>query len=535
MLNLAAIAAFFFEIKPTKQMNTIQKAPATDSKTGTTKKKTTTTTDGSKNKSRATIASSSAITDDIDIDVDIDDDIDALAAADAKRAKAERIAAKKAKIEAAKSSVVSEPESPKPEPKSEPELTEVVPIVPAKTKTKSQEIKIICNQAKLKEALDILTGIAPAKPTHPILANALIIANSDTQSCSLTVYDLSVGVQTVVDCKVAGEGETTLPIALLTDIVGKFPSDCEIVITGKNDTINIHADAGKYTIKGISTEEFPELPAVFTVTRSVPAETLKEALKATIFAASKDETKQILTGVFFKLEQDRINLAATDGSRLAAIEASTRGIGKKDSVEVLEEIKCTIPARAMERLLVIQNSTGTTSVEMLYNPETATVAFQSGKVKLVSRCLQGDYPNYPQLLQQNCFQQLIIDKAGMVKSLSRLGSLADKNEKTVKIDINVKEQEISLSIIRDFGSGEEVLAGAITCINNEENQTTDSITLLFNLKYLTEGLRSLPSSEIQINLTGSPESPVILVPFGNMSNPSLVMDFKYMLMPQSDG
>ncbi|WP_198013602.1 DNA polymerase III subunit beta [Crinalium epipsammum] len=451
-------------------MNTIQKAPATDSKTGTTKKKTTTTTDGSKNKVGATIASSSAITDDIDIDVYIDDDIDALAAADAKRAKAERMAAKRAKAEAAKSSVVTEaPESESPKSEPEPETTdqptEFVPIVPAKTKAKTQEIKIICNQAKLKEALDILTGIAPAKPTHPILANALIIANKDTQSCSLTVYDLSVGVQTVVDCKVAGEGETTLPIALLTDIVGKFPSDCEIVMTGKNDTINIHADAGKYTIKGISTEEFPELPAVFTIARSIPAETLKEGLKATIFAASKDETKQILTGVFFKLEQDRINLAATDGSRLAAIEGSTKGIGKKENTEVLEEIKCTIPARAMEKLLVIQNSTGTTSVEMLYNPETATVAFQSGKVKLVSRCLQGDYPNYPQLLEQNCFQQVIVDKAGIVKSLSRLGSLADKNEKTVKIDINVKEQELSLSIIRDFGSGEEVLAGAITCIS----------------------------------------------------------------------
>ncbi|CBN55048.1 hypothetical protein [Kamptonema sp. PCC 6506] len=177
----------------------------------------------------------------------------------------------------------------------------------------SPEIKLICTQDNLANHLELVSKAVPAKPTHPVLGNVLLVACKKTQRVQLTVFDMRLAIQTSFEANVQSPGDMTIPVGLLSDIVGKFsPGDITLVsrealkqegedsqnsttlpeAVNNSPVATLIAACGRYQVRGISSEEFPAIPEVKTAqTIRIPPETLKEGLKGSLFATATDETK----------------------------------------------------------------------------------------------------------------------------------------------------------------------------------------------------------------------------------------------------
>ena len=410
------------------------------------------------------------------------------------------------------------------------------------------EIKLVCTQDNLANHLELVSKAVPAKPTHPVLGNVLLVACKKTQRVQLSVFDMSLAIQTSFDAKVISPGDMTIPVGLLSDIVGKFsPGDITLVSrealnregedsedSGNSATLpeavsnspvaTLIAACGRYQVRGLSSEEFPAIPEVKTAqTICIPAETLKEGLKGSLFATATDEGKHILTGVYFKIGQDSLEFAATDGHRLVVLNTSIQGFSKKKQAEIAQPLELTVPAKSLAELeRILSSRTSADPVELSYSTESALIEFRWGAQRLVTRCLEGAYPAYPDLLQQDFQHQVTLEKAPFIKAIERIAVLADKKEKTLSIRINSEAQQVSLSLFREFGNGLEQMAAHV---NSDGN-----LSISFNIKYLLEGAKAIASSQLQMHLTQR-DGPAILVPAGNRSKPNILMDAKYLLMP----
>ena len=415
----------------------------------------------------------------------------------------------------------------------------------------SPEIKLVCTQDNLANHLELVSKAVPAKPTHPVLGNVLLVACKKTQRVQLTVFDMRLAIQTSFEANVQSPGDMTIPVGLLSDIVGKFsPGDITLVSrealnregedsedsedSGNNITLpeavsnspvaTLIAACGRYQVRGISSEEFPAIPEVKTAqTIRIPPETLKEGLKGSLFATATDEGKHILTGVYFKICQDSLEFAATDGHRLVVLNTSIQGFSKKKQAEITQPLELTVPAKSLAELeRILSSRTSADPVELSYSTLDALVEFRWGAQRLVTRCLEGTYPAYPDLLQQDFQHQVTLEKAPFIKAIERIAVLADKKEKTLSIRINSEAQQVSLSLFREFGNGLEQMAAHV---NSDSN-----LSISFNIKYLLEGAKAIASSQLQMHLTQR-DGPAILVPAGNRSKPNILMDAKYLLMP----
>ena len=410
------------------------------------------------------------------------------------------------------------------------------------------EIKLVCTQDNLANHLELVSKAVPAKPTHPVLGNVLLVACKKTQRVQLTVFDMRLAIQTSFEANVQSPGDMTIPVGLLSDIVGKFsPGDITLVSrealnregedsedSGNNITLpeavsnspvaTLIAACGRYQVRGISSEEFPAIPEVKTAqTICIPAETLKEGLKGSLFATATDEGKHILTGVYFKICQDSLEFAATDGHRLVVLNTSIQGFSKKKQAEITQPLELTVPAKSLAELeRILSSRTSADPVELSYSTLDALIEFRWGAQRLVTRCLEGAYPAYHEFLQQDFQHQVTLEKAPFIKAIERIAVLADKKEKTLSIRINSEAQQVSLSLFREFGNGLEQMAAHV---NSDGN-----LSISFNIKYLLEGAKAIASSQLQMHLTQR-DGPAILVPASNPSKPNILMDAKYLLMP----
>ena len=407
------------------------------------------------------------------------------------------------------------------------------------------EIKLVCTQDNLANHLELVSKAVPAKPTHPVLGNVLLVACKKTQRVQLTVFDMRLAIQTSFDANVQSPGDMTIPVGLLSDIVGKFsPGDITLVsrealnqegednqnsttlpeTVSNSPVATLKAACGRYQVRGIASEEFPAIPEVKTAqTIRIPPETLKEGLKGSLFATATDETKYILTGVHLKICQDSLEFATTDGHRLVVLNTSIQGFSKKKQAEIAQPLELTVPAKSLTELeRILSSRTSADPVEFSYSNENNLVEFRWGNQRLVTRCLEGKYPAYQELLQQDFKYQVTLEKAPFIKALERIAVLADKKEKTLSIRINGEAQQVSLSLFREFGNGLEQIAAHVN--------SDDNFSISFNIKYLLEGAKAISSSQVQMHLTQH-DGPAILVPFGNRDKPNILMDAKYLLMP----
>ncbi|HEY9875061.1 MAG TPA: DNA polymerase III subunit beta [Candidatus Obscuribacterales bacterium] len=379
-------------------------------------------------------------------------------------------------------------------------------------------MKLACTQSDLNTNLSLVSRAVPSRPTHPVLANVKLEADKQTQRVSLTAFDLSLGIQTSFPATVEESGNLTLPAKLLNDIVSRLP-DGEITLDDEAGEANctLRSVSGKYNVRGMGIEDFPELPVIENGEATyLPTAAFIEGLRGSLFATSPDETKQVLTGVHLVVKQDSLEFAATDGHRLAVVETTHLNADseKEDrSTSDLEEFEVTVPARALrelERMVGMRQSAESLTLHI----DQGQVVFELADQRLTSRTLEGQYPNYRQLIPRQFERQVTLDRRQLLSALERIAVLADQKNNLVKCTIDSVNQQVSLSVeSQDIGSGRESMSAQIS---------GSDIEIAFNVKYLMDGLKALPASEIQIQLNAA-TSPVILTPLGGLKMTYLVM------------
>ncbi len=381
-------------------------------------------------------------------------------------------------------------------------------------------MKLVCSQSDLNANLSLVSRAVPSRPSQPILANVLLTADAGIQRVSLAAFDLTLGIQSSFAAEVVTSGEITLPAKLLVDIVSRLPAESMVTLEGNaEDSVvtltassNGAASLGQYQVRGIGAEEFPELPLVQTGEAvHLPTDGLIEGLKGTLFSTSADETKQILTGVHLKVQPEGLEFAATDGHRLAVVQTSSAE--SEGAVKPGKGFEVTVPARALrdlERMIAARNSGEAIA---LYFDQGQTV-FQWGDQYLTSRTLDGQYPNYNQLIPKQFTRQVTVDRKAFAGSLERIAVLADQKNNVVKLTWDEMSQQLTLSAdAQDVGNGHESIPAQIS---------GESLEIAFNVRYLMDGIKALTTSEIQIQLN-SATSPVILTPLGATKMTYLVM------------
>ncbi|MBK1988392.1 DNA polymerase III subunit beta [Sphaerospermopsis aphanizomenoides BCCUSP55] len=376
-------------------------------------------------------------------------------------------------------------------------------------------MKLVCAQSDLSTNLSLVSRAVPSRPTHPILANVLLQADPETNQVSLTAFDLSLGIRTSFSAEVIEGGAIALPAKLLVDITSRLPEG-EITLddesadnTGEGIVVTLKPKSGKYQVRAMGAEEFPELP-VIAASDAIQLTTaaLIEGLKGSLFATSADETKQVLTGVHLTVKQDTLEFAATDGHRLAVLETTN-----ERPLDTSEQLEVTVPARALrelQRMLAHSSSEETVSLYL----DQGQIVFAWQNQRLTSRTLEGQYPAYRQLIPRQFERQVVLERKQFINTLERIAVLADQKNNIVKISIDNENQEITLSCeAQDVGSGTESMPAQIA---------GEDIDIAFNVKYLMEGLKELPSTEIQMHLNQS-LTPVIFTPLGGLKMTYLAM------------
>lgn len=381
-------------------------------------------------------------------------------------------------------------------------------------------MKLVCSQNSLSTNLTLVSRAVSSRPSHPILANILLVADEERQQIKLSAFDLSLGIQTSFPADVIMGGTLTLPAKLLTDIVSRLP-DGDITLENGSDEAadanltTLTCASGRYQMRGMGAEEFPELPVVEAgQVTYLAVESLIEGLRSSLFSASSDETKQVLTGVHLTMQPDGLEFAATDGHRLTVVQTLNAETVETEGkpAQVGEALDVTIPAKALQELTkMLDRQTGS---DVAVHFDQSQVVFEWTDQRLTSRLLEGQYPNYRQLVPRQFSRQITAERRLLLSALERIAVLADQKNNIVKLTLDSTNQLLTLSVdAQDVGSGKETIPAQIS---------GDDLDVAFNVKYLMDGLKTIATTEIQIQLNTA-TSPAIVTPLGSIKMTYLVM------------
>lgn len=386
-------------------------------------------------------------------------------------------------------------------------------------------MKIICASFDLKDHLSLVSRAVPSRPEPAVLGNVLIQASETSQKVSLTAFDGSLGIKTSFNAEVDTGGSITLPARLLNDIVTRLP---EIEITLEvpeseleetNFVTTISSTSGQFQLTGIDATEFPELPTIDPESQKIelPIAVLNQGLKGCLFAASTELSKQILTGVHLKTQDvgkgggDILEFAATDSHRLAVVATNLNDVASESTIE-LPQLAVTIPAKALRELeRIVSNAAESDMVKVSFDEQV--MMFEYSDRLLTSTKISGDYPAYGQLIPQKFSREIILDRKRLISSLELVAVFAQKNN-LVKFSLHNDNSELVVSAdAQDIGNAEQSLPAEIM---------GDDIEIAFNIKYLMDGLKALPTTEIKMQLNEG-HQPVIFSPLGGLTMTYLVM------------
>ena len=358
-------------------------------------------------------------------------------------------------------------------------------------------MKLQVTQENLSKALNTVARTANSRGTLPILSNVLLKVVDNRLSIAAT--NLDIAITQFIGSKVSKEGAITVPARLMQDFVSSLPGG---VIDLKLNENKLHISTDKYesTINGITAEDFPVMPAIAGGQNwSIDGKTLKAGLQQVIVAASADEARPVLTGVYFHAFDGNLYLAATDSYRLA----------EKKLTASKADTKLLIPASAMQDLLRILGDHDET-VEVTHDDQQ--VRFQVGEVELVARLIEGNYPDYRKLIPES-FATTATLKRTELANIAKVSSLFAR-ESAGSITINVENSQVSIrSIASQLG---ENTSSATADIQGE-----GSITL--NSRYLMDGLQAMTGELVKFAFNGKLEACVLMDPKTD--------DYLHLIMP----
>ncbi len=328
------------------------------------------------------------------------------------------------------------------------------------------------------DALSQVQHVVSNRSTLPILSNVLIEAKDGR--LQLTTTDLDVGVMGSVEADIEKEGSTTLPVRRLASIIGQLPAeDVEISVDSKNYA-SITCGPSFFKIIGLGEDEFPPLPS-FEESKDfkIPQAMLLDALKKTSYAISSDETRYVLNGIFASFKDGKMSLVATDGRRLAMVENDLE-------FPAGNECDIIIPSKAVNELQRLLGSEG--DVEM--HLTDSQVSFEINGSLLVSKLIEGSYPNYRQVIPTNTTERVQINREAFLETVKRVSILATDKSNSVKLSFGQNSLDV-MTNAQDVGEATERI---------DVNYDGKEFAIAFNPEFLMAPLKNLSEDEIYLDM-----------------------------------
>ena len=349
------------------------------------------------------------------------------------------------------------------------------------------------------DSLQQVQHVVSTRTTLPILSNVLIEAKGD--ELRLTTTDLDVGVRGTAEAEISKEGSTTMPVKRLVSIIRELPdAEVEIAVDSK-DVASITCGPSFFKIIGLAHGEFPPLPDFKEAKEyKIPQGLLRESLKKTSYAISNDETRYVLNGIFTAFKEGKLTLVATDGRRLAMVENDLE-------FPASNETDFIIPTKAVQELQRLLGEEGDAIARLSDNQ----IVFEVGSSVIVSKLIEGNYPNYRQVIPGEAKETLSLGREALLETARRVSLLSSEKSNSVKLVVGNGSINVTANS-PDIGEAKESMA---------VSYSGKEIAIAFNPEFLMAPLRNLEDEEIQLDLIDE-MSPGVLRGSGS---------FLYVLMP----
>lgn len=331
----------------------------------------------------------------------------------------------------------------------------------------------------LARALQLVQSVVEPRQTLPILANVLLEASSEVLRISAT--DLEVAVRTTVPAVVTTPGGITINARKFHEIVRELPHETLQLKVHENSWVSLVCGGAKYKVVGLPKDDFPAIPQGGEEGGvKLPAARLKEVVSRTSFAISHDEGRYALNGVHLAVGEKEIQLVATDGHRLAMASCSVEGAQQAVGI---------VPRKAIQELLKALSGDELVELELRENQFILRMA----AFQLISRLIDGQFPNYEQVIPQGHPIRVAVGRDVLVAALRRVSVVAEDRTKPVKLSLSPGELKVA-AFNPDFGEAEERLA---------VEYTGAELTVGFNSRYLIDALGSFEGGMAVLELKDS--------------------------------
>lgn len=365
-------------------------------------------------------------------------------------------------------------------------------------------MKLICAQADLDLALNIVNKAITPNSTMPVLNNILLRADGKRLYFSAT--NLDIAIQYFIPADVKNEGSITVPAKLISSYISLLKDDKVEIFIIDNDTVHFRSQTSQTKINGINAHEFPVIPKVEKEnTVKIPTKLLETAIMQTAFAASNNTARPILSGVYFDIDKDTLKIVATDSYRLAEKTIKLNEI-------VATNVQCIVPARTVMELGKILSKLDDPDVEL--NISKNQVLFIAGDVQLMSRLIEGKFPPYEKIIPKDTKTKIEVDVEELSNVSRRVGLFARENNNSIKVSATNNGK---LSLATEETTVGEEKAELNVIIDGENNK------IAINAQYLLDVLTFIQSDKVMFEIYDK-LSPAVIRPVKEK-------DYVYIIMP----
>ncbi|MFH2137696.1 MAG: DNA polymerase III subunit beta [Candidatus Omnitrophota bacterium] len=355
----------------------------------------------------------------------------------------------------------------------------------------------------LMNAIQTVEGAVATKTTLPILSNVLIEGQKDTLNFNAT--DLDIGIIYKANAEIIDEGNITIPAKRFADIIKELPNGEVTINVRKNYNMIIDSSNCSFRLIGLPKEEFPSIPKFNSKDGIVLDQVLlKKLLKKVSFAMSRDETRYVLNGTLFIFKNKILRLVATDGRRLALAES-------KLSADV-EKREAIIPLKTINELSKILKEEG--QVRIIFSENQ--VAFELDETMIISRLIEGEFPNYDQVIPKEKQEKIEVNKESLMSAVKRASLFTSLDSQSIKLDI-FKNKLVISKMTPDIGEVKEEI---------KTQYSGNELTVGFNPLYLIDVLKVLQKDTVEFEI-GDAEKPGVF----REQLPELNSFYVYIVLP----
>lgn len=363
-------------------------------------------------------------------------------------------------------------------------------------------MELSVTQENLAKALSGVGRVASSKAGLPILSNILL--RTDGSRLLVAATNLEIAATHLIGAKIITPGAITIPARLVSEFVNSLPKGT-VDLKVKDSHLTISSGAYRSVINGVVADEFPELPTIdetSSIQYSISVGEFKQAVSQTVITSSSDSTRPVLTGVYWHSHDGHLYLAATDGYRLS----------ERRLVETSSEVAAIIPTTTLQEVLrTISDSVD--EVDLLF--DETQVRFRVGESEITSRLIDGNYPDYRNLIPAESETNVTIDAAEFVRVTKIAGLFARESGGSVTVTADSEKQLLSIhSIASELGENTSSSSAEITA----DGQVT------LNSRYLSEALAVVEGKTVEFRFSGK-LAPCVLTAKGKDVN------YKHIIMP----